>query len=193
MTDRLADARPLGFAALGTGFWMFGMINAGWYPEALGGGYTASWVVVFLGISLLVAGIAEYLRGDAWHGFVFLIFAAFSYGLGEASGEPNAAYEAWWYLLWTVFLFAAWMGATRRDLGSEVTYFALAAALAFLAAALNGFLGSAAFLTAAGYLDLVAGLLALWVAVSGLMGAGGSAAESTGTAAGGAGGGYGGA
>lgn len=192
MTDRLADARPLGFAALGTGFWMFGMITAGWYPEAVGAGYTAGWVVTFLGISLLVAGIAEYLRGDAWHGFVFTIFAAFSYGLGQASGDPYALYEGWWYLLVSVFLLAAWMGANRRDLDSEVTYFALAGSLAFLAASLHDFTGSGLLETLAGYLDLVAGFLALWIAYTGVMGASGAADESTEASAAGTGGGMGG-
>lgn len=169
MTDRLANARPLGFAALAMGFWMFGMVNAGWFPDAATAGPTASWLMSFGAVALLLAAAVEFLRGHTWHALYFAMFAGFTWGYSAAAGEPSAAYNGWWLLLWAVFLFYGWLAAGGYGVEGPVKLFALGAFLAFLTAGVHGLTGITVLEMVSGYLDLATGGLAFyasWLALN---------------------------
>ncbi|MDN5865329.1 MAG: hypothetical protein L0I62_08985, partial [Gammaproteobacteria bacterium] len=82
MNGRLADPKALGFGVFATGAWLFSMSLAGFMPVVYG--TPLQGVAVFVGIGLLVAGVAAFLRGDGWLGFFFILWSATAWGVGAS-------------------------------------------------------------------------------------------------------------
>lgn len=185
MSDESVGLRPLGFAALAMGFWMFGMIHAGWFSQAVGTGGTVQWIWAFGGVAFTLAAADEVLRGDSdWHAVLFGLFAAFTWGGYLAGDRAVSAFAGWWLVLLAVILFYAWLAARRRGLDSVTGYFTLAASLGVVLAASGYVPGYGIVETVSGYVYMIAALLAFWRSASLLMGQAPEPA-ATGTEAGG--------
>lgn len=161
----LANPNPLGYGALGTLLWMHGLIFSGWFPEEIGKlGEQAS--TTFVVCALLVAGIVAFLRGWTWDGTLFLFWSAMEFAwLGARDLEFGT--EAYVSQLWlAVALFHVILAARafqRDKRGLLRTLLAVGIATLGLGWALAGWgIGPEDILT--GYVQLLAGPLAFWIA-----------------------------
>jgi succinate-acetate transporter protein len=160
MGDRIADPKALGFAAFGTMAWMYSMLGAGWVTVA-GSGAVLHQAATFSMLALLIAALAAFLRGEAWHAFFFMLWSALILGYrGSLAGmaTPGAA-DGWYALIIAVVSF----------------FLALAVTLAFLSQALGYWLGGGFWTVLGGYLGLVTGLASFWamIVAAGSIGGGG--------------------
>lgn len=171
MTDRTADPRALGFGALGIGFWMHALAYAGWFPlEA-----TATGVVqdasIFATFALLVAALASFLRGEAWHAVFFMFWSALFWGVKTETGaDPAAAYAGWYFLLIAAFGLLLWLRAKGDDeVGKPAVLASFTIVLTFVAFALGGWGLGTLFWVIGGYAGLAAAVLAFWAAADVLL------------------------
>jgi succinate-acetate transporter protein len=186
MGDRIADPKALGFAAFGTMAWMYSMMGAGWVTASTAVALVLHQAATFSMLALLIAALAAFLRGEAWHAFFFMFWSALILGYRgvvgatAAMGPPGAA-DGWYSLIVAVVSFFLFLAAMRSAVGIAVVILALAATLAFLSQALGYWLGGGFWVVLGGYIGLVSGLASFWamIAAAGRIGAGsGQAATS---------------
>ncbi len=127
MNSKYANAVPLGYAALSIVLWMGMMMYANWYtPEAgMFGGVLA---FTLGGLILGIAGIFSYLNGNAVDGILFLVSAAFLWGISMVShhmpdssaamGNMAAAhsYAGWADLGWAIVVFFIWLVSLKSGI-----------------------------------------------------------------------------
>lgn len=162
MTERLCSAKAAGFAGFGVAAFMYSLVHAGLFPaETVDSGIAAA-AAIFAGLTLLIAGILEYLRGSHWHAAFFLLFGVFWWAVHSAEGgAASPAFVGLWYLVWTVFSLSFWYASLKADVPGTVKLLALGTALTLLCFAVN-FFGLSGFRMIAGYVGLVTALLALY-------------------------------
>jgi succinate-acetate transporter protein len=186
MGDRVADPKALGFSAFAIMSWMYSMVYAGWYTPGIG---TLHSVVTFATIALLIAALASFLRGEAWHAVFFMFWSALIMGYRaglDAGMAGQSAYAGWYFLGIAVVSLFLFFAALRAMLGLPTVLLSIGATLSFAAYALANWLGGAFWFGLGGYIGLVASLAAFWAAIMAIMQMHGAQA---GTAAGGMGGG----
>ena len=109
MGDRVADPKALGFAAFATMAWMYSMVGAGWV-SASSAVAVLHQAATFSMLALLVAALAAFLRGEAWHAFFFMFWSALILGYRgvlatmAAMASPGAA-NGWYSLIIAVVSF----------------------------------------------------------------------------------------
>ncbi|HKJ93343.1 MAG TPA: hypothetical protein VJ957_09245 [Longimicrobiales bacterium] len=178
MGDRVADAKALGFSAFAIIAWMNSMLGAGWTaPDAS----VLNAVVVFAGFALLIAALASFLRGEAWHAAFFLFWSALLMGYKASMSMGMAgpsAYAGWYDITVVVVSFLLFMAAQRSGFELPVVLLSIGVTLTFLAEALGGWLGGSFWMVISGYIGLATGLVSFWAAAVafGQMGGGKTAA-----------------
>lgn len=175
MKDRIADPRGLGFAAVAIMAWMYSMLAAGWYGGAGATGALAG-VAVFASPVLLVAALAAFLRGDAWHATFFMFWSAMAWtlrlALQHGAMAEAAAYGAWDSIAVAVVSFFLFLAAMRATLGIATVLVSAGITLVFIFDALAGWLGGSFWMIIEGYLGLLTALAAFWAMAKGLGGIG---------------------
>lgn len=170
--QKIANAAVPGYAAFGLALWLQGMPAAGWF-DADGAALAALLGVVLGGGVLVLAGLLQALRGQLLDSSLFLVFGGFWWlallvQRAAASGHPpSPGLAGWCAFLWALVAFSLWLAA-RTD-GTARTLFNLSLGLALLAAALAHWLDMGALDLLAGYLELIAGTLGLYIAAAELI------------------------
>lgn len=161
---QIANPQALGFGALAIPFWMYAMINAGWFPEAFGTDAALD-AAILSTYALLVAALASFLRGETWHAVFFMFWAAFGWAVTVQTGEASPdAFRGWFTLTVVVFnLLLAWGAFRDRELGTDRALVALGASLWFLGSALSSWGLASVFGMIGGYIGLLTALLAFWI------------------------------
>lgn len=185
MGDRIADPKALGFAAVATMAWMYWMVGAGWVTASNAVALVLHQAATFSMLALLVAALAAFLRGEAWHAFFFMFWSALILGYRgvagamAAMGSPGAA-AGWYSIIIAMVSFFLFLAAMRAAVGLPVVILALAVTLAFLSQALGYWLGGGFWTVLGGYLGLVSGLAGFWAMIveTGKIGGSGQAAMS---------------
>jgi succinate-acetate transporter protein len=167
-----ANPAPLGLAAFGLTTVVLSAINAGWLPpEAVPA--VVPLAFAFGGLAQLVAGILEFNAGNTFGMVAFISYGMFwwwfallqwTVGAGWLRPIPPAA-GGFILLMWGVFTGLLWIVSFR--LSKAVWSFFLLLTLTFFLLALGDFhyaLGSLSFGRMGGYLGLLTGLDALFVA-----------------------------
>lgn len=185
MGDRVADAKALGFSAFAIIAWMSSMLSAGWYT---GDASVMHGAIVFSAFALLIAALASFLRGEAWHAVFFLFWTALIMGY-KASMESGmmgmSGYGAWYDFAIAVISFLLFMAAMRSGFGLPVVLLSIGVVLSYLASTLGGWLGGNFWTVLSGYIGLATGLAAFWAAAMAFAEMGGG--QKTSPAAGGSG------
>lgn len=165
MNDKIANPAPLGFFGLALAGWMVSMPYAGWFePAQLGSG--AAHAALAAGSFLLVlAAIFAFVRGEAFHAFLFAANGAFFWtfsktlGMADPSDLGADAYWGWAALVWTVLFAYLWLGSFRKP--PVVMLVTLGLAVTFLFHMLADF-GAGALRPIAGYAGLITAILAIY-------------------------------
>ena len=179
MGDRIADPKALGFAAFATMAWMYSMMGAGWLTASNAVAVVLHQAATFSMLALLIAALAAFLRGEAWHAFFFMFWSAIILGyrgvLGAmAMASPGAA-DGWYSIIIALVSFFLFLAAMRAAVGLPVVILALAVTLAFFSQGLGYWLGGGFWVVLGGYLGLVSGLASFWamIVAAGSIGGGG--------------------
>lgn len=167
MSDRVANPRALGFSVFAILAWMYSMPDAGWYGMGAMGTSTSSQVATLAAIGMLIAGIAGFMRNDAWHGTFFIFWAALIWGMRGGMGSGAASipgFDAWAELTVALVSFFLYTSAQRSGAGMAAMLTALGICLTFLTMAIGHWTGTSLWTVIDGYIGLITGLLAFWAA-----------------------------
>ena len=161
MTKKAVVTSTVGFFIIGLLAWTHGLPLTGWVGMAPAGIAAA---ISPLSVILVVLAILAYLNDETIDGVILFSVAAlvWSHSIGAMMAE--GAY-GWNVLLWGLLFLAIFCGARK---GCTIrALFALAFGLALVADAIKHWSGSAhAYALIEGYLDLLAGLLALVISLA---------------------------
>jgi succinate-acetate transporter protein len=169
---KTANAAALGYAAFALTLWMNGMLAAGWFnpadaPLALLLG------LVLGGCVMAIAGILQWLRGDALDAFLFLAFAGFWCVAALAARAAvhghvaSAGFQGWYAIVWALVTFCLWLAARKNGVARSL--FALGLCLALFTLALARWLVFDALTMLAGYLGLVTAIIGIYIAAAELI------------------------
>lgn len=156
MSTKAIVTSTVGFFIIGLLAWSHGLPLTGWVGMAPFGG--AGPAIVTLSTILGVLGVLAYLNNEVVNSVILLSFASLAWSHAGGVTTSEGAY-GWNVLLWALLFLgifcAAKNGCTNR------AAFALVLGLALVADAIKHWSGSHVFQLIEGYLDLLAGLLAL--------------------------------
>lgn len=174
MNDRIASSKALGFGVFAIITWIFSMPDARWVSPETFNTSTAHVIVVLAMIGLLIAGLAAFLRGEAWLAFFFILWCGVSWGYAGVMGgsmKPDA-FGNWLWLALALVNFYLWIAAMRGGLGAAVSFGVLLTWLSALAGGLWGFFNSANVLQLIdGYLGLASGLVFFYASAAAIINA----------------------
>lgn len=170
MTEgKLANPSPLGLMGFGMTTVLLNIHNAGFYPVA---SVILAMGLFYGGLAQVIAGILEYKRGNTFgltaftsYGFfwITLVFIWVLPKLGWTEATPET-YMGWFLFLWGVFTFFMFIGTLK---GSKVLQFVFASlTLLFLLLALRDWLGSHGIGALAGWVGIVCGASAIYLAMA---------------------------
>lgn len=161
---QIANPKALGYGVFAILAWTYGMIYAGWFPEATGT-ETALDTAILGTYALLVAAIASFLRGESWDAVFFMFWSGLAWGLKIQTGDTGPeAFLGWSFLTIAVFHFLLAQGAFQRlERSVDRTLVAFGEGLAFLSFALAGWGISNVFWLVGGYVALLTALVAFWI------------------------------
>lgn len=168
-SGKLANPAPLGLMGFGLTTVLLNIHNAGFFPltsmvMALG--------IAFGGFAQILAGCMEFKKGNTFGTTAFTSYGCFWWslvilwllpkmGLAEDSSH---AYMACYFVMWGIFTLFMFIGTLKGGRGLQFVFFSLTV-LFFLLAARDA-TGSAAIGTAAGWVGIVCGASAIWVAMA---------------------------
>lgn len=169
--NRTANAAALGYAAFALTLWMTSMIPAGWF-DPTDAALTRWMALVLGGCVLVIAGLAQGVRGNALDATLFIGFAGFwwvdalSRRLATGGGLPSfsSGMLGWYYIVWALFAFCIWLAACRDGVARML--FALGLCLSLFSFALAEWLRLDALTVLGGYLGLVAAIVGIYVAAA---------------------------
>lgn len=117
MNTSIANPRGLGFGIFAVSSWLLSMVAIGIIPITYGNPMPG--LATFSAIGLLVAGIACFLRREAWLGFFFILWSAVGWSFDSLS------VSAWiWFALALLNLYL-WLGAKKNGQTTAVAAIAL--------------------------------------------------------------------
>jgi len=167
--DRTANPAPLGLMGFGMTTILLNLHNAGLI--ALGGAILAMGLF-YGGLAQVIAGLMEWKKGNTFgataftsYGFFWLSLVAILLfpALGLAPAESKGT-MAWLLLLWGVFTAFMFVATLRSNRAIQFVFLTLAALFFLLAA--GDATGIGAITNAAGWLGIVCGLSAIYVAMA---------------------------
>jgi hypothetical protein len=163
----VASSKALGFGVFAVVAWLLSMLMAGFMAPAGGGAGGAVPPVValgiFAGVGLLVAGVAAFLRGDAWLGFFFIFWAAVAWAFG------SMLTSAWLWFAIALVNFYLWLAAGKSGLETAVGVIAFLIGVDALGQGLNGEVGLFWAGEVGAWFGLAAALVSFYVSAAFIM------------------------
>ncbi|MCC8117118.1 MAG: acetate uptake transporter [Planctomycetes bacterium] len=166
---KLANPGPLGLMGFGMTTILLNIHNAGFFPVSA---VILAMGLFYGGLAQVIAGILEYRKGNTFgvtaftsYGFfwIALVFTWVLPKLGWTEATPEA-FMGWFLALWGVFTFFMFIGTLKANRGLQFVFLSLTALFALLA--LRDFTGSHAIGVLAGYVGLVCGASAIYLAMA---------------------------
>jgi uncharacterized protein len=170
--DALADATPLGLAALGLTLLVFSMFNAGLLASS-GEPVVLGMALAYGGIAMLIAGAWELRRGDSFGGLAFGSFGAFwisfwlieQFFLREVTPGERGSAMGLYFIAWAIFTALVWVASMRTTAIYSVMLLALT--VSFLLLGIGDAGGHAEIVKIGGWFGLAAAAAALYGAFAG--------------------------
>lgn len=166
MGNNSANTTAVGYAVTFMTGWLFSMVSAGWFGEAIPD-LGLVMAVYGGGVAAFVVGILLSMRGNKLDTLTLMGLGAFFFVVGMANLSADAAsaaesgYSAWFDILWAVYFLMLWWAGRNDD--TLRGWFLLALALTLLAHGL-AFWIAPVLIMVGGYLGLVTSLLAAFIA-----------------------------
>ncbi|HEX2902058.1 MAG TPA: acetate uptake transporter [Jatrophihabitans sp.] len=170
-----ADPGPLGLAAFAMTTFFLSSVNAGWLDKSVEG-VVLGLALFYGGISQLLAGMWEFVKGNTFGAVAFTSYGAFWLSfwyliahtdLTKASAGA-AGHGVGFYLLgWTIFT-AYMFVATLRTNGALIAVFGVLT-LTFLFLFLGEYNASSGLTKLGGYLGLITAVLAWYTSFAGVL------------------------
>lgn len=172
MIDRTANPAPLGLMGFGMTTILLNLHNAG--IIALGGAILAMGIF-YGGLAQVLAGLMEWKKGNTFgttaftsYGFFWLSLVAIwllpALGIWEAESKQAMAF---YLALWGVFTAYMFVASLRINRGLQFVFLTLA--LLFFGLAAGDATGMASLTIASGYLGIICGASAIYVAMAGVL------------------------
>ncbi len=166
---KLANPAPLGLMGFGMTTVLLNLHNAGFYPVA---SVILAMGLCYGGLAQIIAGICEFRKGNTFgmtaftsYGFFWIalvfIWVLPKIGWAEATSE---GFMGWFLLLWGVFTFFMFLGTLKGGKGLQFVFAPLT--ILFLLLAIRDFSGSHSVGALAGWVGLVCGASAIYVAMA---------------------------
>ncbi len=161
--DKKINPAPLGLSGFALTTWLLSMHNAGMATDAMVPMVLAC-ALAFGGTAQFVAGVMEAFVGNSFGFVAFCGYGAFwwSFALLVEYFPKGLAYAGWYLLLWGVFTTYMWIGTWKKGKVLMLVFTALTPTFYLLA--FGALLGSSSLSTLGGYLGLVTGALAFYLA-----------------------------
>ncbi|MEI9750474.1 acetate uptake transporter [Moellerella wisconsensis] len=165
----LANPGPLGLLGFGMTTILLNIHNAGFFPLA---SVILSMGIFYGGIAQVIAGIFEYKKGNTFAATAFTSYGMFwltlvgllflpTMGLAEPT-EP--AFLAVYLLIWGIFTLFMFVGTLKANTALQFVFGSLTILFALLAIA--NFTGSESLLKIAGYVGIICGASAFYLAMA---------------------------
>jgi hypothetical protein len=168
-----ANPAPLGLMGFGMTTVLLNMHNAGIFPL---GAMILAMGIFYGGLAQIIVGILEWTKGNTfgttaftsyglfWESLVFLLLMK-HWGWAEAS----TAALIWYFVFWGIFTFFLWIALLlgKKPIPLQLVFITLF--LLFFLLAIRDATGSAAIATLTGIEGIICGLLAMFVALSGVI------------------------
>lgn len=169
MIDRTANPAPLGLMGFGLTTILLNLHNAG--IIALGGAIFAMGIF-YGGLAQIVAGLMEWRKGNTFgataftsYGFFWLtLVAIWLFPVLGLAGVETKQTMAFYLALWGVFTAYMFVGTLRTNRGLQFVFLTLA--LLFFGLAAGDATGLASLTVASGYLGIICGASAVYVAMA---------------------------
>ena len=166
---KLGNPAPLGLMGFGMTTILLNIHNAGFYPVS---SVILAMGLFYGGIAQIIAGILEFRKGNTFgltaftsYGFfwIALVFIWVLPVLGWTQETPET-YMGWFLALWGVFTFFMFLGTLQGGKGLQFVFASLTLLFALLA--IRDFSGNHAIGTLAGWVGIVCGASAIYVAMA---------------------------
>lgn len=166
---KFADPTPLGLLAFGMTTVLLNLHNAGFFPNT---SVVLAMGIFIGGVAQTIAGLMEYPRGNTFGTVAFVSYGCFWLSLVAIwvlpvlgwTEAPSAGFVGAYLALWGLYTFFMLLGTLP---GPKLLQFVFLTLLAlFWLLALSCFLGSAAIGVLAGWVGLVCGFSAIYLAVA---------------------------
>ena len=177
-TARIADPGPLGLACFALTTFVLSCFNAGLLPTTVKP-VVFGLALFYGGVVQIIAGVVEYVKGNAFGGIAFCSYGAFwmSYWYLSTHLDPMKGAEkadisravGLFLLGWTIFTLYLFVTSFKTTGALVVTFAVLTAAL--IALTVGDLVESAAATKVGGWLGLVTAVLAWYTSFAGLMNA----------------------
>ncbi|MBU6420934.1 MAG: GPR1/FUN34/YaaH family transporter [Gammaproteobacteria bacterium] len=168
MNNRLVISSTIGYMCLGLTIWMVNLGSTHWVA---GPNMEATVMMFTLGTAVLgVMAILSFFHGRTLDAIIFFGAAGWFLTVSHsamghmAATSDSSGTMGWYYLVWAIFIFYVWIASFKS--GWARSLFLLAAWISVLAMALNAWLAMDVFAYIAGYLGLVAGLVATYISAA---------------------------
>ncbi len=163
--DKKLNPAPLGLSGFALTTWMLSMHNAGLAGDAMIPAVLAC-ALAFGGTAQFVAGMFEGWVGNSFGFTAFCGYGAFwwSFALLVEFFPKGLAFAGWYLLLWAVFTTFMWIGTWKKGKVLMLVFTVLTATFYLLA--FGALLGIGALGTFGGYLGLLTGALAGYLAAA---------------------------
>ena len=166
---RLADPGPLGLMGFGMTTILLNIHNAGFYPVT---SVILAMGLFYGGLAQVIAGILEYKRGNTFgltaftsYGFfwIALVFTWVLPKLGWTDPTPEG-FMGCFLALWGIFTFFMFLGTLKANRGLQFVFASLTLLFALLA--IRDLAGSHSIGILAGWVGLVCGASAVYLAMA---------------------------
>ncbi len=166
---KLANPAPLGLMGFGMTTVLLNIHNAGFYPVT---SVILAMGLFYGGLAQVIAGIMEFRKGNTFgttaftsYGFfwIALVFTWVLPKMGWTEATPEG-FMGWFLALWGIFTFFMFIGTLKGGKGLQFVFASLTLLFALLA--IRDWSGSHAVGTLAGYVGIVCGASAIYVAMA---------------------------
>lgn len=161
MNGKVASSKALGFGISALGAWLFSMNLSGLATFAYGA--QLHMISMMLGIGLLVAGVAAFLRSEAWLAFFFILWSTISFASG------GAAVSGWIWLAMALINLYLWLAARKSGQEAAVGGVAFLIGIFALGQGLRGVAGLNLAGLIGSYFGLAAAAVAFYVSAASIM------------------------
>ena len=164
-----ANPGPLGLMGFGMTTILLNLHNAGFFPTT---SIILSMGIFYGGLGQVIVGIMEYKNGNTFGTVAFTSYGLFWLSLVGIwvlpvlgwTVAPSLAFMGWYLLLWGIFTFFMFLGTLKGSPVLRFVFLSLTVLFGLLAA--RDFLGSAAIGALAGYVGLICGSSAVYLAMA---------------------------
>ena len=166
---KLGNPAPLGLMGFGMTTILLNIHNTGFFPVSA---VILAMGIFYGGLAQGIAGILEFRKGNTFGLTAFTSYGFFWIALvgiwvlpklGWTEVTPPT-YFAWFLTLWGVFTFFMFLGTLKGNKGLQFVFASLT--VLFLLLALHNFLGSQAIGVLAGWVGIVCGASAFYLAMA---------------------------